>query len=321
MVRVGLPEEVDESLLQLFPREADVVRLPAEPDRDYEIDFWIPPLYPKQTAAVAARLRGVKVMQSLWAGVDSMLPFVPEGAILCDGQGIHDMPVAEYVAATTLAMFKYLPFFVRMQETGEWKRRMDAEKLYFAAHPGEGSKGIPALEEELSGKTVLIVGYGAIGEAVEARFAPFGVRMLRVSRRQREGVESVERLDELLPKADVVVVLVPLTQETQGLFNKERLGKMKHAALLVNVARGAVVDTAALIEALQAGRIRAVLDVTDPEPLPDGHPLWTAPNVLITPHVAGSSPTFIERALRLAADQVRRFIDGEELHNVVKDGY
>jgi phosphoglycerate dehydrogenase-like enzyme len=208
-----------------------------------------------------------------------------------------------------------------MQQSGDWRQRDEAVKLYRAAHPDEPAKYPAPLAEELSGSTVLIVGYGSIGKALEARLAPFDVKIERIGRRRREGVEPEERLDDLLPHSDVVVLLVPLTQHTRGMMNRERLARMKHAALLVNAARGPVVDTDALVEALHAGRIRAALDVTDPEPLPSGHPLWSAPHVLITPHIAGASPRMMERAMRLLDQQCRRYLAGEPLEHIVRDGY
>ena len=180
------------------------------------------------------------------------------------------------------------------------------------------------LGDDLAGKTVLIVGYGSIGVAIEARLAPFGVNIVRVARspRKEPQVFAVGELRKLLPEADVVVAIVPLTAETRGLIGAAELALMKPGALLVNAARGPVVVTDALVEALQQNRLRAVLDVTDPEPLPAGHPLWSAPNCMITPHVGGSTPEFIHRAFRFGAEQVRRFIAGEELENVVTDaGY
>jgi phosphoglycerate dehydrogenase-like enzyme len=171
---------------------------------------------------------------------------------------------------------------------------------------------------------VLIIGYGSIGAAIEARLAPFDVKIVRLARsaRQNPQVFSVSDLRRLLPEADVVVAIVPLTAETRGLIGAAELSLMKPGALLVNAARGPVVAAEALLEALQQHRIRAVLDVTDPEPLPAENPLWTAPNCMITPHVGGSTPEFIHRAFRFGAEQVRRFIDGEELKNVVTDaGY
>ncbi len=318
MVRVGVPADVDEELLALFPREAEIVRLDPHAQKnegvgEIAVEIWVAPLHPRHMAAVAARLRGVKVVQSLWAGVDALLPFVPAGAALYDGQGVHDTPVAEWIVAGIFAMLKHLPFYVRMQEQGRWERNPAAE---------QGKRQAPLLNpEELAGKTVLIAGYGAIGRAVEERLAPFGVSFLRLGRRRRDGVEPAERLDDLLPAADIVVLLVPLTEATQGLINRERLAKMKPSALLVNAARGPVVETDALLEALHAGRVRAVVDVTDPEPLPEGHPLWSAPNILITPHIGGASARFLERAIELAAAQVRRYIAGEPLVNRVEEDY
>jgi phosphoglycerate dehydrogenase-like enzyme len=279
------------------------------------------PYYAKQAAAARAHIRSVKVVQSLLAGVDAYLPLIPEGAILCDAQGVHDLPVAEWIVTAILASLKYIPYFVRMQATGDWKQRSGAETLYWNAHPEEPPKLPPPLEDELAGKTVLIAGYGSIGRATEALLAPFGVNILRVGRSGREGIAPQEKLDELLPQADIVVLLVPLTAATRGWIGAKRLSLMKHGALLVNAARGPVVDTDALVAALHTGRIHAAVDVTDPEPLPLGHPLWSAPNLLLTPHIAGASPRFMVRAMQLVADQCRRYIAGEPPQHVVADGY
>ena len=128
----------------------------------------------------------------------------------------------------------------------------------------------------------------------------------------------MSELDSLLPRAEVVVLILPATAETRGLIGRRQLALMRQGALLVNAARGPIVDTDALVEALKSGRIRAALDVTDPEPLPEGHPLWSCPNLLITPHVGASTPQFAPRALRTAADELRRYMNGEPLHNVVQ---
>jgi phosphoglycerate dehydrogenase-like enzyme len=283
--------------------------------------MWVLPLNPKQAAAARAQISSVRVVQSQYAGVDAFLSLVPAGATLCDAQGVHDIPVAEWILTAILASLKYIPFYVRMQATGDWKQRIGAEALYLGTHPGEKPMHPPALEDELAGKTVLIVGYGSIGRATEERLQPFDVKMLRIGRRRREGVEPVERLDDLLPQADIVILLLPLTDHTRGFINGKRLAEMKHGALLVNAARGPVVDTDALVEALNAGRIQAAVDVTDPEPLPPGHPLWSAPNLLITPHIAGSSPGMMDRVMRLIGDQCRRYLAGEPLAHVVTEGY
>jgi phosphoglycerate dehydrogenase-like enzyme len=220
-----------------------------------------------------------------------------------------------------LASLKYLPYFVRMQGTGDWKQRSGAETLYRDAHPDEPPKLPPPLEDELAGKTVLIAGYGSIGRTTETLLAPFGVHILRLGRSGREGIAPQEKLDELLPQADVVILLVPLTDATRGWIGAKRLGLMKHGALLVNAARGPVVQTDALVAALHCGRIHAAVDVTDPEPLPLGHPLWSAPNLLLTPHIAGASPRFMQRAMRLVAEQCGRYMSGEPLQHIVTNGY
>jgi phosphoglycerate dehydrogenase-like enzyme len=167
----------------------------------------------------------------------------------------------------------------------------------------------------------MILGYGSIGAAVEARLVPFEVDFIRVARRARPGVHAADELPELLPRADVLVVLLPLTPATEGLLDADLLGRLRSGALLVNAARGAILDTAALIELLRAGCLRAALDVTDPEPLPPEHPLWEIPGVLITPHLAGDSPAAERSAFALAGEQVRRYVRGEPLANVVEHGY
>ncbi len=174
--------------------------------------------------------------------------------------------------------------------------------------------------EELTGKKVLLVGYGAIGKEIERFLAPFNVDLFRVARSARaaQQVHAVAELDSLIPRADIIVLILPSTAESRHLIDARRLALMRQGTLLVNAARGPIVDTDALVEALNAGRIRAAIDVTDPEPLPEGHPLWKCPNLLLTPHVAGSSPRFAPRAIQTAADELRRYIDGEPLRNVVK---
>jgi phosphoglycerate dehydrogenase-like enzyme len=171
---------------------------------------------------------------------------------------------------------------------------------------------------------VLIVGYGSIGAAIEARLAPFGVTIARIARSARETptVFSVSELHRLLPDADIVIAIVPFTPETEKMFGRREFALMKPGALFINAARGPVADTEALIEGLEGRKIRAALDVTDPEPLPPNHPLWSAPNCFITPHVAGSTPEFIHRAFRFGVAQLRRYLAGQPLENVVSDsGY
>ena len=323
MVRVGVDENVVAELLADFPREAEIVRLPKTIASPVDVDFWILPFARKDAAQVFEQLRGVKVVQSMMAGVDWITPWLPKGVTLCDGRGIHDISASEWVMAAVMATMKRLPLYRDLQNKQEWRGFATAANA-LASEPGAARGQYRVLGEDLAGKSVLIVGYGSIGEAIEARMAPFGVTVVRVARSAREQpkVSAVSELHSLLPEADVVVLIVPLTDATRGLIGATEIALMKHGALLVNAARGPVVETDALVQGLQAGRIRAAVDVTDPEPLPAGHPLWSAPNCLITPHIGGSTPEFIHRAFRFGAAQVRRFIAGEKLENVVTDaGY
>ncbi|HVW79274.1 MAG TPA: 2-hydroxyacid dehydrogenase [Alloacidobacterium sp.] len=304
-----------------IPSEAEIVVLPKALSGPVEIDFWVAPLFQKDAKPVAPFLRGIQVVQSLQAGVDWQRNFVPPGAILCDAQGVHNVATSEWAVTAILAMTKFLPFYFDLQRAGKWVSREVADENYRALYRTDRHTYPPVLIEELEGKTVLIVGYGSIGKSIEELLAPFGVNVVRIARSAKEGVEPVSRLAELLPAADIIVLIVPLTAETRHLIDAKAFALMKQGAVLVNAARGPVVDTDALVQALTEKRIRAALDVTDPEPLPEGHPLWSAPNLLLTPHVGGSSPLFMPRAFDLVGAQVRRYINGEPLQNVVHGDY
>jgi phosphoglycerate dehydrogenase-like enzyme len=322
MVRVGVDEYIAEELLNDFPREAEIVRVPHQPAKALDVDFWIPPFRRDHAEAVFPHLRGVQVVQSMMAGVDWLLPWLPKNVVLCDGRGIHDVSTSEWVITAILTSIKRFPLYRDLQQQGQWRGAAVAADPFLHGS-GAHARQYQILGEDLEGKTVLIVGYGSIGAAIEARLTPFGLKFLRIARSAREGsVHPIADLHRLLPEADVVVLIVPLTAETKGLISSVELGLMKRGALLVNAARGPVVETNALVAALQQHTLRAALDVTDPEPLPAGHPLWSAPNCLITPHIGGSTPQFIHRAFRFGAKQVRRFLAGEELENrVTEAGY
>jgi phosphoglycerate dehydrogenase-like enzyme len=308
-------------LLAAFPREVRIIPIEAEPTRPLDIEFWVAPIYAREAHQVFPHLRGVRVIQSLFAGVDLLLPLRSPGVTLCDGQGMHNIPTAEWVVAAILNALKFFPLYGALQHAHDWRGRSLADEHYRTLHPSSQINFPPVLQEELHGKQVLIVGYGSIGHSIEERLLPFGVNITRVARTARPGVEPVSRLLDLLPSADVIILIVPQTPETAGLISARELDRMKQGALLVNAARGPVVDTAALVAALQSQRIRAALDVTDPEPLPPGHPLWSAPNVFITPHVAASSPMMLHRAIAFAAQQVARYAAGQPLHNIVTGTY
>jgi phosphoglycerate dehydrogenase-like enzyme len=323
MVRVGVDEMLSEELLRDFPPEAEIVRVPRNPSGAIEVDFWILPFQKRNAEEAFRHLRGVKVVQTMMAGVDWILPWLPKDVVLCDGRGIHDISTSEWVLTAILSSLKRFPTYRDMQTKQVWQGQA-AVSDEFLNESGPQVGVYRVLGEDLADKTVLIVGYGSIGAAIEARLKPFGVKVLRVARsaKREPEVSAVSDLRKLIPEADIVVAILPLTLETRGLFGAGELGLMKRGALLVNAARGPIVVTDALLAALEEHRIRAALDVTDPEPLPEGHPLWAAPNCLITPHVGGSTPDFIHRAFRFAAAQVRRFIAGETLENVVTDaGY
>ncbi|MEU6587947.1 2-hydroxyacid dehydrogenase [Streptomyces sp. NPDC046881] len=249
-------------------------------------------------------LTNVRVIQTLTAGVDDVtdrLSAIPPGVRLCNARGVHETSTAELALTLTLAALRGIPEFVRAQQEERW---------------------VGGFHPALADKNVLIVGYGAIGAAIEDRLAPFEVaRVARIARSERTTarglVHPITDVLSLLPEADVVILCTPLTETTRGLVDADFLGRMKDGALLVNVARGAVVDTKALLAELERGRITAALDVTDPEPLPAGHPLWQAPGVLISPHVGGPSSAFLPRAKRLLVDQLTRYVNREPLRNVI----
>ncbi|MFC5924835.1 2-hydroxyacid dehydrogenase [Micromonospora vulcania] len=308
-MKVWIPHQAGLNLVGELPSGVtvevaeDTERLPSAVA---DVRFWVPPFLAASTAtALLDELPDLAVVQLLSAGADAWAGRMPSGVTLCDARGVHDPSTAEWVVTAILAQLRAFPTFVRAQADRRW--------AFDEAAP----------TDELSGKRVLIVGAGSIGTAVRNRLAPFEVSFTLVARTARpgQGVHGVEELPRLLPEADVVVVLVPLTDQTRGLIDKAFLAAMPDGALLVNGARGPVASTEALVAELGTGRISAALDVTDPEPLPADSPLWTMPNVLLTPHVAGSVRGLLPRAYRLVGEQVRRFAAGQPLINTVVDGY
>jgi phosphoglycerate dehydrogenase-like enzyme len=291
----GLPDDVE---VDCYRADGDEV-----PASVAEVELYVLP-YLKGAAEVLARVQemsSLRVIQTLTAGYDNFLPFVPDGVTLCNAAGVHDASTAELAIALALASGRHLDDFARQQPAGDWA---------------------PRLGTSLADRRVLIVGYGRIGAAIERRLAGFEVASVtRVARRARSGevpVHAVTELSRLLPDAEVVIVIAPLTPETEGLLDAAALALLPDDALLVNVARGPLVDTDALVAETGSGRLRAALDVTDPEPLPPDHPLWRIPNVLISPHVGGASTAFFPRADRLVSAQLRRFAAGQELENQIR---
>jgi len=301
-----VPPGITDEHRALLPAAVEVRELPgpegALPDTLGQADMLVPHIRRRRLREVLPRLEGLSVIQTLSAGVDRYLDLVPSGVTLCDAAGVHDLAVSEWVLAAILAMQRDMPLYVRQQREHRWSPA-------------------PRMARELEGSRALIVGHGSIGRAVARRLLAFGVEVRGVARTAREGVDAIERLPELLAEADIVVILLPLTPRTTGMVDARFVAGMKPGALLVNAGRGQFADMEAIADAVREGRIRAALDVTDPEPLPDSHPLWEAPGALITPHVAGTSEHFMTRAWQLVADQLGRFMAGEPLRNVVTDGY
>ena len=299
-VVVCLPDAPERHHLGDLPANVELVLLPAQrgplPDLG-RVEMLILGDWAREAViAELGSMARLRVIQTLSAGVDWLRGRVPAGIVVCNARGVYDGPMAEWVVGSILAMQRGLITSRDAQVAADWRA---------------------FVPDELAGRRVLILGFGSIGTAVAERLLPFGVDVVGLARERRDGVLGLEDLDEALPAADILVDLLPLSVETVGLLDARRLGLLPPGALVVNAGRGATVDTPALVEALQGGRLRAALDVTDPEPLPPDHPLWRLPNALVSPHVGGDSPRSLARAYALAGVQVRRFAAGERLENEV----
>jgi phosphoglycerate dehydrogenase-like enzyme len=274
------------------PPGVEVVAEPG-PEVEFVVPRWedLPPL---------DEIPALRVVQVLSAGVDWIADRVPAGVTLCSARGARDRAMAEWVMAAILADAKGARACAEQQARRQWElvKLGDASNL-----------------------RVLVLGFGSIGQALATMLGAFDSEVVGVARRARDGIHGIDELPALLPEADVVVNLLPLTEATRGAVGARELAGMREGALYVNAGRGATTDTAALVDALGTGRIRAVLDVVDPEPLPADHPLWVAPGVMISPHSAGDTPAADRAAWALAAAQLRRYVAGEKLENVVSDGY
>ena len=248
------------------------------------------------TVEVLVGLPGLEVVQLLTAGFDYVLPYLPTGVKLCNAAGVHDASTAELAIGLMVSSLRGLDVAARNMVSGTWQHET---------------------RPSLADRSVLVLGAGGVGQAIRTRLEPFETTVTMIGRTARTGVHAVSELESLLPTADVVVIAVPLDVTTEGLVDLQFLQRMKAGALLVNVARGRVVATDALIAQLHAGHISAALDVTDPEPLPPDHPLWSCPNLLISPHVGGDTSAFGPRATSLVRDQLVRWAAGQELRNVI----
>ena len=303
--KIFVPETAYHHVFAALP---EGMRLVAEPEPDVEFAV-LGMHHAEQLPAFLAALPGLQAVQSLNAGVDWLLPHLPEGVAVYNASGVHDAAVSEWVVAVLLAMRRRLPDMLELQRRGEWDVNLNDVTA-------TGPSAVGPIDT-FEGGTVLIIGYGSIGRAVAARLAPFGIRVFGIAQHRRADAEPMEALPGRLAEADAVVLLLPLTPATEHMVDADFLARMKPGSILVNAARGRLVDTEALLAALHRRQIRAALDVTDPEPLPQGHPLWQAPNVMITPHVAGAVESWRLRAYRFANEQARSFAAATPLKNIV----
>jgi phosphoglycerate dehydrogenase-like enzyme len=291
LLRIGLPDGVRLVLWDLTGEpevpEADVVVVP---------NYFVAP----EGFRVLHTLPRLRVVQLPSAGYEHAVPHVPPGVTVCNGRGVHDAGTAELALALTLAAQRGIDDAVRAMPSGRWE---------------------PVLRSSLADRRVLVLGYGSVGAAVGRRLEAFETEVVRVARTARESpeghVHGVRELLDLLPDADVMIVVLPLTDETRGPVDAAVLAALPDGALVVNVGRGKVVDGDALLAELQAGRLRAALDVTDPEPLPPEHPLWRAPSTIITPHLGGYTDATTPRLAALLRRQMGELLAGREPLNVV----
>lgn len=300
---------LEPSYHSLFDPLPDGVSLVTEPEADVELAVLGIDQQSRLSSLIPA-LTSLRVIQSLNSGVDWLLPTLPATVEVYNASGVHDAAVAEWIVAVLLSLRRRLPDLREAQQRGEWiVNTNDAT-----------ANGAPPIGpiDTLEGGNVVIVGFGSIGRALATRLSPFGIRVQGVARRARPDALTLDALPDLLPSADAVVLLVPLSEATERLVDANFLARMKPGAILINAARGRLVDTEALIQALRRGNLFAAIDVTDPEPLPSGHPLWQAPNLVITPHVAGAVASWKARAYRFTREQLLRYVNGQPLLNRVQ---
>ena len=265
-----------------------------------QIDFYVP-LYMGGAKALsyAAQMPKLKTLQMLNAGYDDALAYLRPGLTLCNARGVHDASTAELAVGLAIASRRGFPEFMREQIAGRWSHHRTSA---------------------LSDSKIGIIGYGSIGKKIAKNLSGFEVSVTAFTQSGRDGSLTIDQLDAHLPELDIIILILPLSDSSRHLFNAKRLAAMKDGALLINVARGPVVETDALVKELNSGRIFAALDVTDPEPLPAGHPLWSAKNLLLLPHVGGNSDAFEPRGRALVESQLQLLAAGAPLEHVVAQG-
>lgn len=301
-LEVLVPDDLGVKALSASPGIEAIRYVPGDPWPPGHTDATVVVVGHEGAAAVGARfteLPRLQLVQTLNAGYEQWLPLLPEGVTLSNGRGAHGGSTAEWVVGALLAIYRDFARYGADQRAGVWR---------------------PAYTETLIGKRVVVLGAGDLGENLAARLAPFETEVTLIGRVARPGVQTIADLPGLLPIADAVVSVLPATEATYRIIDAEFLARLPDGAVVVNAGRGGAVDTDALVGELKTGRLRAALDVTDPEPLPAGHPLWSVPGLLLTPHVAGSTTGSDERAWVVAARQIESYAAGEVPSNVVVSG-
>lgn len=265
-----------------------------------QIDMYVPSyMGGAQALSYAAKMSNLKILQMLNAGYDDALAYLRPGLTLCNARGVHDASTAELAVGLAIASRRGFAEFIREQVAGTWNHRR-----------------FPSLSDSKVG----IIGFGSIGKEVARKLSAFDVSITAFTQSGRDGTVKIDELDKHLPQLDIVILILPLTDSSRHMFNAQRLAAMKDGALIVNVARGAIIETEALLKELNSRRIYAALDVTDPEPLPEGHPLWNAPNLIVVPHVGGNSAAFEPRGRALIESQLKLLAVGSPLEHVVAQG-
>ena len=273
---------------------------PADGGDFSQVTFFVPSYMGGRAALeLTKQMPNLKILQMPNAGYDDAMEFVRPGMTLCNGRSIHDDSTAELAVGLTIASLRGFPEFVRNQDKGKW---------------------VHTREKSINDRKIGVIGFGSIGSTVARMLSGFSVTVMPFTQSGRDNTIPISELDKHLPTLDVIILILPLTKDSKHLFDARRLALMKDGALLVNVARGPIVDTDALVKELNSGRITAALDVTDPEPLPEGHPLWSAKGVLISPHVGGNTTAFEPRARRLIKSQLDLLAKGEALNNIIVAG-
>jgi phosphoglycerate dehydrogenase-like enzyme len=298
-LKVLVPGDLGLDVSDTPPNIEAVLYQPGEPWPAGHLDATVVVVGYDKAAAVGARfadLPDLRLVQTLNAGYEQWLPLLPSGVMLSNGRGAHGGSSAEWVVAALLAIYRELGLFARQQADGQWRRK-DTETLI--------------------GKRVVVLGAGDLAVNLAARLAPFETDVVLVGRKARPGVHAMDEVDGLLPTADVVVAMLPESEATHHIVDAGFLARLPDGAVVVNVGRGGLVDTDALLAELTSGRLRAALDVTEPEPLPPGHPLWSAPGLLLTPHVAGSTEGAWQRAWAVALRQLEAYASGSNPPNLV----